>query len=620
MIATDGLMFEVGIIMLVAFIGAAVASKAKQSVILGYILAGMLIGPYISVEFFGYTYDGLVKDTEFIQLLSSLGLTLLMFFVGLGFSITKLKRTKAPAIILAMMDVGLGMFLGILIGYALGWPIVDTVFLAGVISMSSVAITGKALEEQGRFSSPETEYLLGTVIVESFLSMVLLTIVGGLMFKSNADDMNITRLVVGILAFYGFFLFLAIVVVPRTVKYFESIKSDELFVLLALGLVFLSAALAEAAGVPAIIGAFFLGMVFAETRLAERIEDRITPFRDALVAVFFIAFGMMIDLSMLRTVVPILLIAVPVTLFYESVVLSSISYLLGFPSKAATFIGTAMTGRSSEAIMYASVGSSSPAVTKGSELNPFAGAFCFIMSMVAPSFMKHSAGFTRALIRLTPKFLVYGGSLINRTMGKVILPSTIRLFERTRRLEALIAVYFIDLVFIMALQFPYDMLAFVLGGLIVAVIYATLESDMYSIVRTVNYDNLGVVTKDLGHISRYISGFVSLSLVTILSLAALFPIWWASSLLILSIYFAIVLWLSWSAYRITRTPALNIDARPVRRRPQKGQRPFQPEFRPPSPGPDPGWDLGPGEPPSARGPAPAARTEEKGDDDRWGRL
>jgi len=205
-------------------------------------------------------------------------------------------------------------------------------------------------------------------------------------------------------------------------------------------------------------------------------------------------------------------------------------------------------------------------------------------------------------------------------MGKVILPSTIRLFERTRRLEALIAVYFIDLVFIMALQFPYDMLAFVLGGLIVAVIYATLESDMYSIVRTVNYDNLGVVTKDLGHISRYISGFVSLSLVTILSLAALFPIWWASSLLILSIYFAIVLWLSWSAYRITRTPALNIDARPVRRRPQKGQRPFQPEFRPPSPGPDPGWDLGPGEPPSARGPAPAARTEEKGDDDRWGRL
>jgi len=609
MIATDGLMLEVGIIMLIAFIGAAVASKAKQSVILGYILAGMLIGPYISVELFGYTYNGLVHDTSFIEMLSSLGLTLLMFFVGLGFSMTKLKKTKAPAIILALMDVGLGMFLGILIGFALGWPIIDTVFLAGVISMSSVAITGKALEEMQRTSSPETEYLLGTVIVESFLSMVLLTIVGGLMFKSDAGGMNMTRLIVGILAFYAFFIFLAIVVVPRVVRYFESIKSNELFVLFALGLVFLSAALAEVAGVPGIIGAFFLGMVFAETKLAERIEDRITPFRDALVAVFFIAFGMMIDLSMLYTVIPILLIAVPVTLFYEVIVLSAVSYLLGFTSKAATFIGTAMTGRSSEAIMYASVGTASPAITKGSELNPFAGAFCFIMSMVAPPLMKHSGRLTRALARITPKFFIYGGSLINRTMSKIILPSTIKLFERTRRLEALMIIYFIDLVCIMVLPFPFNILAFVLGGLIVTVIYTTLESDMYSIVRTVNFDNLGVVTRDPGHISRFISGFVSLSLVTILSLAALFAIWWVSSLIVLLVYFLIVLSMSRSVYKVTRTPAFNISVKPAKRRaPRKKQKPFQPSFNAPPSRPDPGWDFD-AAPPEPLTRAPIKRTE-----------
>ena len=612
MIATDGLMFEVGIIMLVAFIGAAVASKAKQSVILGYILAGMLIGPYISVELFGYTYDGLVHDTEFIEMLSSMGLTLLMFFVGLGFSITKLKRTKAPAIILALMDVGLGMFLGILIGFAMGWPIIDTVFLAGVISMSSVAITGKALEEMERTSSPETEYLLGTVIVESFLSMVLLTIVGGLMFKSDANDMNMTRLIIGILAFYAFFIFLAIVVVPRVVKYFESIKSNELFVLFALGLVFLAAALAEAAGVPAIIGGFFLGMVFAETKLAERIEDRITPFRDALVAVFFIAFGMMIDLSMLYTIVPILLIAVPVVLFYEVIILSAVSYLLGFTSKAATFIGTAMTGRSSEAIMYASVGSASPAITKGSELNPFTGAFCFIMSMVAPPLMKHSAVLTRSLAKITPRFLIHGGALINRTMSKIVLPSTIKLFERTRSLEALIIVYFADLVCIMVLPFPYNILAFVLGGLIVTAIYTTLESDMYSIVRTVNYDNLGVVTRDPGHISRFISGFVSLSLVTILSLAVLFGIWWASSMIVLIAYFIIVLSMSRSVYKVTRTPAFNISVNPAKRRtPRKKQKPFQPSFTAPAPRPDPGWDF------DISAPEPPARAPIRKTDPGW---
>jgi len=654
MIATDGLMFEVGIIMLIAFIGAAVASKARQSVILGYILAGMLIGPFISVELFGYTYNGLVHDTGFVELLSSMGLTLLMFFVGLGFSMTKLKKTKAPAIILALMDVGLGMFLGILIGYALGWPIIDTIFLAGVISMSSVAITGKALEELERVSSPETEYLLGTVIVESFLSMVLLTIVGGLMFKSDADSMNMTRLVVGILAFYVFFIFLAILVVPRVTKYFERIKSNELFVLFALGLVFLSAALAEVAGVPAIIGAFFIGMVFAETKLAERIEDRITPFRDALVAVFFITFGMLIDLSMLYSIIPILLIAVPVSLFYEVIMLSSISYLLGFTSKAATFIGTAMTGRSSEAIMYASVGSASPAMTKGSELNPFAGAFCFLMSMVAPPLMKNSGKLTNALIKVLPKFLIYSGTLINRTMSKIILPSTIKLFERTRRLEVLVIIYFVDLVCIMVLPFPYNILAFVVGGLIVIVVYATLESDMYSIVRTVNYDNLGVVTRDPGHISRFISGFVSLSLVTILSLAALFALWWASSIIVLMVYLIIVMSMARSVYKVTRTPAFNISVKPVKRRtPRKKEKPFQPSFAVPDPRPDPGWDLetvaierpspapmrrtDPGwelgppdfekvderesfEPAKKRKPKDSAPVASESDEDKWGRL
>ena len=640
--------------MLIAFIGAAVASKARQSVILGYILAGMLIGPFISVELFGYTYNGLVHDTGFVELLSSMGLTLLMFFVGLGFSMTKLKKTKAPAIILALMDVGLGMFLGILIGYALGWPIIDTIFLAGVISMSSVAITGKALEELERVSSPETEYLLGTVIVESFLSMVLLTIVGGLMFKSDADSMNMTRLVVGILAFYVFFIFLAILVVPRVTKYFEKIKSNELFVLFALGLVFLSAALAEVAGVPAIIGAFFIGMVFAETKLAERIEDRITPFRDALVAVFFITFGMLIDLSMLYSIIPILLIAVPVSLFYEVIMLSSISYLLGFTSKAATFIGTAMTGRSSEAIMYASVGSASPAMTKGSELNPFAGAFCFLMSMVAPPLMKNSGKLTNALIKVLPKFLIYSGTLINRTMSKIILPSTIKLFERTRRLEVLVIIYFVDLVCIMVLPFPYNILAFVVGGLIVIVVYATLESDMYSIVRTVNYDNLGVVTRDPGHISRFISGFVSLSLVTILSLAALFALWWASSIIVLMVYLIIVMSMARSVYKVTRTPAFNISVKPVKRRtPRKKEKPFQPSFAVPDPRPDPGWDLetvaierpspapmrrtDPGwelgppdfekvderesfEPAKKRKPKDSAPVASESDEDKWGRL
>jgi monovalent cation:H+ antiporter-2, CPA2 family len=610
MIATDELMFQAGIIMLVAFIGAALASKAKQSVILGYILAGILIGPYIYFEIAGFTYDGLIKDTEFVGLLSNFGLILLMFFVGLEFSISKLKRTKAPAIILALMDVGIGMFVGILIGFSMGWPIVDTIFLAAIISMSSVAITGKALQEMKSISGKESEYILGMVIVESFISMVLLTIAGGLMFESDTEGTDLTSLIVGILAFYAFFIFLAIVVIPRVVKYFEGIKSNELFVLFALGLVFLSAALAEVAGISSIIGAFFIGMVFSETKLANRIADRITPFRDALVAVFFISFGMMIDISMLEDIVPILIIAIPATLFYEVIMLALISYMLGFTAKASVFMGTSNTGRSSEAVMYASVASSSPTVVKGAEINPFTGVFCFIMSSFAPVLMKYSDSVTKFLTKITPRFMRYGGSLINRTMNKIIFPTSLKLFERTRRLEVLLVLYLATLVALMVMPFPYSLIVFIIGSAIVVVTYLTLEADLFNVVRTTNFENLGVVTTDPGHISRFISGFVSLSLVTIQSIALLFSIWWMSSLIILVSYFIIIMWMTRSVYRLTRTPHFNITAKPVKRRqPKNKQKPFQPSFQAPASRPDPGWDL---EPPAPEPVSESLSTSEPG--------
>ncbi|MDD1765825.1 MAG: cation:proton antiporter, partial [Methanomassiliicoccales archaeon] len=336
MVTTEGVMFEVGAVMLIAFIGAALASKAKQSVILGYILAGILIGPNIHLVVEGISYDGIILDTSFIEYLSHLGLILLMFFVGLEFSVSKLKRTKAPAALLATINLGIGMFSGVLLGTALGWPMIDTIFLAGVIAMSSTAITAKSLIELKRLGNPETEFLLGMAIVESFLSMVLLTIIGGLMIKGPGTSMSLTKLTIGIVAFYLFFVFLAIWVIPKTVSHLRKIKSDEMFVLFALGLVFLSAALAEACGVPAIIGAFFIGMVFAETKISDRFEEKIVPFRDAFVAIFFVSFGMLIDPSMFAQVWWIVAIAIPIVLLDDLIITAILAYFLGFSSRAST--------------------------------------------------------------------------------------------------------------------------------------------------------------------------------------------------------------------------------------------------------------------------------------------
>ncbi|MGD0818216.1 MAG: cation:proton antiporter [Methanomassiliicoccales archaeon] len=555
MVATQEIMFEVGIIMLVSFIGAALAAKAKQSVILGYIVAGVLIGPFIHFNLFGIQYDGLMKDTSFISYLSTLGLTLLMFFVGLEFSVTKLKKTKSSAFLLALVNTGLDFFIGILIGLALGWPIIDTVFLAGVIAMGSAAITGQSLMELQKMSSPETEFLLGMVVVEDFLSMILMTIAGGLLFKSGGSNaLTLTTMIVGVLAFYTFFIFLALFVIPRCAKHFEKIKSDEMFVLFALGLVFLSSAMAEVSGVPAIIGAFFLGMVFAETKISDRLKDRISPFKDALVAVFFISFGMLIDPGMFPTVIWIVAIAVPMVILGDLFLTSALAYFLGFSGRSATFMGTSMCGRGAESVMFASVGSNAAGVTKASQLNPFAGTFCFAMSMLTPMMMRASDSIYGVLRRIVPSFAKYSSSIMNRTMNKMILPSSLKLFRRSRKIEVTLVAYFIALVGIMISGDELALPIFLVALATSVYIYYMLEKELRPIIKTISYDNLGVRTRDPKLISGFISMFICASLLTIASTAFVFRLGWYLCLIIFLAYFLGSLALMWRTHKLTTDP------------------------------------------------------------------
>src|SRR3990172_8349290 len=314
MVETASIMFEVGVIATVGFLGAALAARVRVPVVIGYIIAGMLIGPHIHLDLFGWSYDGVLQDSAFLQSVSQLGLVLLLFFVGLEFSITKLMKTKEAAAILAVTNLAVNMFAGFVIGAWLGWPLIDTIFMAGVISMSSSAITAKTLIDLKRLGNAETEFLLGMVILESFLAMFLLTLVNGMVLSSETAPVSVEALFLGVGIFLGFFAFLAAIVVPNTARLFERIHSEELFVLFALGVVFLAAALAEAFHIPAIIGAFFMGMVFADTKLANRMKTKMESLRDAFVAMFFLSFGMLIDPAALPTVLPILLLSLPLLL------------------------------------------------------------------------------------------------------------------------------------------------------------------------------------------------------------------------------------------------------------------------------------------------------------------
>ena len=236
--------------------------------------------------------------------------------------------------------------------------------------------------------------------------------------------------------------------VPRTAAVFERIKNEELFVLFALGVVFLAASLAEAFRIPAIVGAFFMGMVFADTRIAGRLKVKMESLRDAFVAIFFLSFGMSIDPAALPSVLPMLGFAVPLILLNDLFLTSALAYFIGFSGRASTAIGTSLIARNEEAILYATVGAraihaneSIPNDYAGKYLTPFAGILCIVMSSLAPLLMTRSDRIAGFFANRLPKSIIFGAELVKRTLTTVIMPNFLPIYRRKRLFQAALIAY-----------------------------------------------------------------------------------------------------------------------------------------------------------------------------------
>ncbi len=557
MISESELMFQMGAIMLLAFIGAAAASKVNQSVMIGYILVGILIGPFMHFSLFGIQYNGIIQDTSLITAMSKIGLVLLLFFVGLEFSFSRLKKTRTPAFLLAFINISLNMFFGFVIGQMFGWPLIDTFFLAGVLAMNSTAIAAKSLLDMKRMSNPESELILAFEVLGTFIAMVMLSIGSSLATTGSRQPEDLWQMLIGMLIFYSFFVVIAIWLVPRILPRFEHIKSDELFILFALGILFVSAAIAELCFVPAIIGAFFVGMVFAESKLVDRLEKKLVSVKDAFVAIFFISFGMMIDPSKFEIVIPMLLVAIPLVLFSDVIIASIVTYLMGYSPRAAASVGTTIAGRAEESILYASVGSNVKIASKGSELMPFAGAFCFIMSALTPIMMRGSAKLASAFGKIMPRSVAFSGSLVSRTLSKAVLPSSFPMFKKAKKTGGALVALFVVVMAILLTNGIYFYASVIAGGITVWAFWIYTKREIHIIVRQANYVNLGLAESSLKQpVTDLVSKMVGGVAVVILLIATIWRFYWWASLIVLVGYFVYCLY-------IFRKASLELQTLPI---------------------------------------------------------
>jgi CPA2 family monovalent cation:H+ antiporter-2 len=389
--------------------------------ILGYLAVGVALG-WFATEYLTPQYGIEIVGNQSVSILSDLGVGFLLFFVGLEVSVSRLKTAGRASSVLAVADVAVLYFSGTLLGFAMGWPLVDTLVLAGILAMSSVGVAAKSLTDMKRLANDETATLLGMMIVEDFITMIILAVtVAWAVGSSNPGQ--ITESLQAVAIVYGALIAIALFVIPRLYRRIERVRNDEVFALLALGLVFSSAALAEQYGMPFIIGTFFVGMAFSETRLSERLTLRLSTLRDAFVGVFFLMFGVQIHIATAFESLWIVAAAVALVIFDEVFILGALSVLIGFKGKAAALIGASAVGRGEDSIIFANIGAGlthpagsalagQPVLSRHMDLYPIAGGVSLVTSAVVPVALKHANALARVGARIAPHALRHATGLV----------------------------------------------------------------------------------------------------------------------------------------------------------------------------------------------------------------
>ena len=279
---------DLALILVTAGITTVIFKWLKQPVVLGYIIAGFLIGP-------NFEWFPVVNDHTSVETWSEIGMVFMLFGIGLEFSFKKLKKVGGTVGITALTELVTMCVVGFLLGRMLGWSQMDSVFLGAMLSISSTTIIAKAFDDMKLHREKFSGNVIGELVVEDLEAVLLMVILSTLAVSKTFDGMQLVTSMLKL----GFFLLIwfigGIFLVPTVLRWSRKFMTEETLTVFSVGLCFLMVVLANLAGFSSALGAFIMGSILAETLEAEAIHKVTTPIKNLFGAVFFVSVGMLVD-------------------------------------------------------------------------------------------------------------------------------------------------------------------------------------------------------------------------------------------------------------------------------------------------------------------------------------
>lgn len=372
---------DFSVIMIVASAMAFISFKFKQPLVIGYIIAGIIIGPHTPPF-------SLILNLDVLNLFAEMGIILLLFIVGMEFPIEKLRRIGKKALTIALSEAFGTFIIGFAVSFfILNFPFFDSAFAALAISVTRTVIIMKVLEELDIIKEEASYIILGVAIMEDIIIISMLAV---LQSVSTSGDLSIVDILISIgitLAFIFGVLLLGSKIIPKLINFIGKFHQHEVLLLVVLGLAFGLSFISYQIGISVATGAFFAGVLVAESKVHAVTRILATPIRDMFGAIFFVSVGALMDMSLLYVfIIPaVILVVISIAAKFLTVFLSSKSQ--GFSSITSMKAAFGLSSSGGELALVIAKGGVDTGLTSAFLL-PMIGAMTIITTFISPYMIK----------------------------------------------------------------------------------------------------------------------------------------------------------------------------------------------------------------------------------------
>lgn len=406
-------LLSMAIVIAVAAVIIVLFHRLRQPLILGYLVAGMVVGHFVTAIKITEPVGINIEVRDIVHLLASLGIILLTFSIGLEFSLKQLRRIGIGVITAATVEIMIMIVIGFQLGRAIGWTSLESTLLGAMLSVASTMIIARSLKESGGLDNERARLIVGLLVVEDFAAVLILAAVSGLVSTGGISVGQLWELLWKMGIFIAASLVFGVALLPRIVDYVGRQRSNELLVLTVLGLCFAMAAFSRSIGFSEAIGSFVMGVIISESKYIGDVVRRVEPVKDLFGAIFFITVGMLVDLTLFTDLgfIGIALVITAVFVLAKMFSCTVSTFITGFGARNSIGAGLSMIAIGEFSLMIAAVANEANGINP--KIYPTIVLVTTLTALIVPYSVKYTDKATRTMENRVPRSILMLVSYLN---------------------------------------------------------------------------------------------------------------------------------------------------------------------------------------------------------------